>query len=62
MLLEGSFLKRKFLFRKYLMDYQKKAILMADISNSKMSLAKITKKGNYMLENLEKCQKNPKKC
>ena len=34
---------------------------MADISNSKMILAKITKKGNYMLEILEKCQKNPKK-
>jgi hypothetical protein len=34
---------------------------MAYISNSKMLLAKITKKGNYMLENSEKCQKNPKK-
>ena len=52
MLLEGSFPKRKFLFRKFLMDY---------ISNSKMPLAEISQKGNYMLENSEKCQKNPKK-
>jgi hypothetical protein len=39
---------------------------MAYISNSKMVLEKLPKKeisqkGNYMLENLEKCQKNPKK-
>ena len=34
---------------------------MAYISNSKMLLAKITKKGNYMLEILEKCQKNLEK-
>ena len=34
---------------------------MAYMSNSKMVLVKITKKGNYMLEISEKCQKNPKK-
>jgi hypothetical protein len=34
---------------------------MAYISNPKMLLKKITKKGNYMLISSEKCQKNPKK-
>ena len=50
--------KGNFLFGKY---FPKKEILMAYISNSEMLLEKITKKGNYMLENSEKCQKNPKK-
>ena len=59
MLLEGTFLKRNFLFRKYLMDYQKKEILMAYISNFLMVLTLnflkkkfpfleiISKKGNF---------------
>jgi hypothetical protein len=41
MCLEGSFLKRKFLFRK---EFPKKEILMAYISNSKMLLEKLPKK------------------
>ena len=58
MLLEWAFPKKKFPFQAII---SKKENLMADISNSKMILAKITKKGNYMLEISEKYQKNPKK-
>ena len=72
MVLKGSFLKKKFLFRKCLMDYQKRKIwwltsatqksfwreycqkknLTADISSSKMVLAKITKKRNFPFRKL----------
>ena len=57
----GSFPKKEFLLRKYLMAY---------ISNSKMLLAKITKKGNFLKRKLyarnfrkmpEKSQKTLKK-
>ena len=47
MLLEGSFLKRKFLLRKYLMAY---------ISNSKMPLERFSQKGNFLFR-----QQFPKK-
>ena len=55
------FPKKEIPFQEIFDGLLKKESLMAYISNSKMLLAKITKKGNYMLENSEKCQKNLKK-
>ena len=58
--------KKKFPFQEIFDGLPKKEILMTYISNSKMLLAKITKKGNspkkkLYARNFGKCQKNPKK-
>ena len=53
MLLEGSFPKRKFLFRKYLMDYQKRKLYarrFVKIPEKCEKIPKINKKFPQLLE------------